>query len=1095
MPHLFAICNSNISYYRKLAATPTKFEGKGVGTGALPPSSPANLPGIISTLKTLFGRPEIIVYTLVNKIREMPAPRAEKLHTLIDFGVAVQNVCATIAASGLDEYMCNVVLLQELTEKLPLSIRLNWAFHRQHLPRVTLLELGDWLGELVEAASAVTMPSMSVPKPERRGRKEDYINVHSESNPITEANARDRLQRAVKGCNVCLNDCSGPEKCQKFLNMDVGSRWTFVKEQKLCRKCLRKHFGACQVKTPCGRNGCTFMHRKLLHDDKRYSKTVTSESEKSTEGTSTQSCNTHSKATKKVLFRYVPVTIYGKGKQVKTFAFLDDGSSATLMEHGLLRELGLKGTSYPLCLDWTGGHQRRENNSVVLALKISGIKDTSEVFELPEVHTVQDLSLPKQSVSVSQMVAKFSYLKGLPLEFYENVSPRILIGMNNCRLGSALKSVEGGRNEPMASKTRLGWIVYGLCPMELSRKDSGHNGYHSFHICPCMKEEEKDLNTALKEFFSIESMGISGTPKLIASKDEERAIKILSSETRLIGNCYETGLLWRYDRINLPDNKGMALKRWACLQKRMKREPELAATMRAKMSEYESKGYIRRLSEAEKVERRPKDWYLPIFPVTNPNKPGKLRIVFDAAAKINGVSLNSFLLTGPDQLVSLLAVLYKLREFRVAVVGDIREMFVQVRMKEQDQRSQMILWASGKPDDEPDVYVVTVMTFGAACSPSSAHYVKNHNADRFEEQYQRAVECIKYEHYVDDMLASVETVEEAVKLAREVRLIHSQGGFEIRNWLSNSSVVIDSLRENHTMEKNMSFCAETSMEKVLGMWWDIASDTFTFKLSPKQNMELLSGVRMPTKREVLRTLMAVYDPMGIIGNFLIYLKILLQEIWRSGCTWDQTISGRLAEKWLTWIEALPNVRQVKLPRCYRSRTSAELSNHVELHTFCDASENGMAAVSYFRFEEEGKVECALIGSKTRVAPLKFLSIPRLELQGAVIGTRLAEYIAKAHRTKIIRRVFWTDSRVLYAGYGQIIDATANSWPSGSARCSTPQRCTSGDGCLLKQTWQMKVQNGKECQIFRQIVVGFKGQTSCGGQKTNGQAIIQIMVRP
>ncbi|XP_053686825.1 uncharacterized protein LOC128736374 [Sabethes cyaneus] len=167
---------------------------------------------------------------------------------------------------------------------------------------------------------------------------------------------------------------------------------------------------------------------------------------------------------------------------------------------------------------------------------------------------------------------------------------------------------------------------------------------------------------------------------------------------------------------------------------------------------------------------------------------------------------------------------------------------------------------------------------------------------------------------------------------------------------------------------------------------------------------------MPTKREVLRTLMAVYDPMGLISNFLVYLKILLQEIWRCGCGWDDEIMGKLSEKWMTWIEALPNVCQVRVPRCYRIKTSSKSSTNIELHIFCDASENGMAAVAYFRFEEAGNVECALIGSKTRVAPLKFLSIPRLELQAAVIGARLAECIGKSHRMKIARRVFWTDSR-------------------------------------------------------------------------------------
>lgn len=128
----------------------------------------------------------------------------------------------------------------------------------------------------------------------------------------------------------------------------------------------------------------------------------------------------------------------------------------------------------------------------------------------------------------------------------------------------------------------------------------------------------------------------------------------------------------------------MALKRFMCLKKRMNSDPILAGAIVEKMSEYEAKGYIRRLSEPETTMKHSNDWYLPIFPVVNQNKPGKLRIVFDAAAKVNGISLNSVLLTGPDQLASLLTVLYKFREFKVDVVGDIREMLFQVRMKTQD---------------------------------------------------------------------------------------------------------------------------------------------------------------------------------------------------------------------------------------------------------------------------------------------------------------------------------------------------------------------------------------------------------------------------
>ena len=126
------------------------------------------------------------------------------------------------------------------------------------------------------------------------------------------------------------------------------------------------------------------------------------------------------------------------------------------------------------------------------------------------------------------------------------------------------------------------------------------------------------------------------------------------------------------------------------------------------------------------------------------------------------------------------------------------------------------------------------MTFGASCSPSSAQYVKNLNADRFEKEHPRAVECIKGEHYVGDMLASVETEEEASDLAITVRYIHASGGFEIRNWVSNSSMVVASLQETSCTENNVNMECGSTTEKVLGMWWDTVSDSFTFRLSPNE---------------------------------------------------------------------------------------------------------------------------------------------------------------------------------------------------------------------------------------------------------------------
>ena len=274
---------------------------------------------------------------------------------------------------------------------------------------------------------------------------------------------------------------------------------------------------------------------------------------------------------------------------------------------------------------------------------------------------------------------------------------------------------------------------------------------------------------------------------------------------------------------------------------------------------------------------------MPIFTVTNPNKPNKIRLVWDAAAKVKGTSLNSMLLKGPDLTSPLLSVLHGFRMHEIAICGDIKEMFHQVKIQKTDQDAQRFLWRNGDSSKDPDVYVMKVMTFGAACSPCSAQFVKNKNAESFQASYPRAVESILKHHYVDDLLDCAETVEDAIKLARDVSMIHKEGGFFIRNFKSNSPEVLQNLQdieENPPELNNQSI--ELVTEKVLGMWWITETDEFTFSLKlSRLNKDILSGKKRPTKMDVLRTLMSIFDPFGFISPFVIHLKIILYEVWRT----------------------------------------------------------------------------------------------------------------------------------------------------------------------------------------------------------------------
>lgn len=219
---------------------------------------------------------------------------------------------------------------------------------------------------------------------------------------------------------------------------------------------------------------------------------------------------------------------------------------------------------------------------------------------------------------------------------------------------------------------------------------------------------------------------------------------------------------------------------------------------------------------------------MPHFVSLNPNKPLKFRIVFDAASKHNGISLNSMLLKGPDLNQSLLKVLLNFRVGKFAVCGDIQEMFNHVKIIEQDQHCQRFLWRHGDQKKELDTYVMTSMTFGAACSPCSAQFVKNENAKRFENSNSVAVDAIQNNHYVDDFVMSFESEKEAAEITNAVRQIHKRAGFNLRNFVTNSSLVAKSIKESSCSSPWSMNRTSDPIEKILGLYWNYNDDTYIF---------------------------------------------------------------------------------------------------------------------------------------------------------------------------------------------------------------------------------------------------------------------------
>ncbi|XP_058464923.1 uncharacterized protein LOC131438730 [Malaya genurostris] len=986
---------------------------------------------VLSTLRMLYGRPELVVNALLEKVRSTPPPKAERLETLIAYGLVVQNLCSQLIASGQIAHLGNPCLLQELVEKLPANIKMDWARYKRKVSFPDLTTFEEYMTSVIEEASEVSLfTETDRGKETKRAfiRDKAFVNAHGIDETAKEKNVQNRkVQDQTKGkcCPICQLFGHKVKDCSKFKSLNLLERWKSVEDQQLCRRCLVRHGKwPCHTSNPCGVNGCDACHHELLHPGKttvvNKSREIIHPAGKLNSATATSGVlGTHRQMADSILFRVIPVTLYGPKSSLKTFAFLDDGSSLTLMDKGIAKELGLSGEASSLCLNWTGDISRTEPNSERLSVEISGANSQTR-YSMSNVRTVEGLKLPTQSLMYEDLVQNYPYLRGLPINSYRNANPRILIGVEHSKLSLTLKKREGRTNEPVATRCRLGWTIHGRLG------DDTHSSlFHHNHICDC--NTDRELHGMVERFFSTEAVPPVGP--VIETEDDKRARRILVETTVRVDGGFETGLLWKYDHIEFPRSYSMAEQRLKCLERRMKADPELHENLVQQIRDYQRKGYAHKASEKELSLADPRRvWYLPLGIVINPKKPNKVRVVWDAAAKVNGISLNTMLLKGPDLLTSLPAVLSRYRQRQIAISADIKEMFHQLRIRESDKHSQRFLWREN-PLQIPEVFIMDRATFGSSCSPSSSQYIKNLNAEEYSTEFPEAAEAIINNHYVDDYLDSRDTEDEAIRIAREVKFVHSKGGFEIRNWLSNSDNVIAQLGET-TCGNMKRFLFDKSVdesgERILGMIWLPNEDVFTFPILFSDTLNvLLSNSITPTKRQLLKIVMSIFDPMGFLATFLIHGKLIIQELWRAGVEWDQAIPDRSLPFWNRWVSQFSQLPRIRIPRCYFPNYHSESYGNLQMHAFVDASEAAYASAVYFRIEDRGAVRCALVAAKSKVAPLKPQTIPRLELQAATLGCRLAVTVENNHTLQITRRFFWSDS------------TTVLSW----IRCIDPRRYT------------------------------------------------------
>nr|CAI5818585.1 unnamed protein product [Callosobruchus analis] len=314
-----------------------------------------------------------------------------------------------------------------------------------------------------------------------------------------------------------------------------------------------------------------------------------------------------------------------------------------------------------------------------------------------------------------------------------------------------------------------------------------------------------------------------------------------------------------------------------------------------------------------------------------------------------------------------------------------------------------IIWRYDK-EEEPKVYTLKTVTYGTASAPYLATRCLEQLAQDNAQVYPHTSNVIKTSFYMDDLLVSFDTIEQAIECYRELTQILGSAGFELRKFSSNERDILDYIMNNsNSHDENLVLHHEKEL-KTLGIVWNANKDCLTY------NIEVNNFNRSKiTKRTVLSVIAQIYDPFGLIGPVVVKAKCILQELFKLQSDWDSLIPDSLEESFLDFVSHIPDLRNISVNR----KVLVDNPNYIEMLGFCDASERAYGCVIYLYSENElGENDCKLLCAKSRVAPLHKVTLPRLELLAAHLLAKLSKIVRSALDIRINEIRLYTDSTIV-----------------------------------------------------------------------------------
>lgn len=814
--------------------------------------------------------------------------------------------------------------------------------------------------------------------------------------------------------------CGYPHRnyqCNKLNGLTKLEKDEKVRTLGLCFNCLQRghRLSSCPSTKTCQK--CHKRHHTQLHDDGTHPEQETNIAvteppaddsghnflptmaiplaPQSPRTNVTTTCSLSASAPKTVLLLTAVVLVTDRDNQAyQCRALLDSGSQANFITEAMANTLGLerKRANVPISGINNVKSLARDKVEVQFKSRCSEFCATLECLVTPRVTG----TIPTTDIDISGWVLPDGIHLADP-QFFKTNKVDMLIG---AELFFALMKpghITLDDDLPELRNSHLGWLVTG------AYRPARHNEAVQYsHVASLESVEE-----AIRKFWELEEVPQAAT---MSSEEQRCENHFTSTYSRDRTGRFVVRLPLRENADNVDSCRNLALRRFFMLENRLQRNPSLKVQYVDFVREYLQLGHCREVNLADDNPNL-KPYYLPHHAVLRPGSSStKCRVVFDASAKSapTNLSLNDTLLIGPVVQSDIFSIMLRFRQHRYVFTADIQKMYRQIRIHPDDTHKQRIYWRE-QPNEPLKILELLTVTYGTASAPFQATRSLVQLANEEAENFPVAAKITRSDCYVDDVLSGAPTLNDAIEALNQLKEMLARGGFPIHKWCSNSPEVLAHIPEEEREPlKPLADRHVNEVIKVLGLLWDPSADQLLIADCSKAATECDPPA---TKRIIYSEVAKHFDPLGLFSPSILLGKLLVQGLWQCKLDWNTPISDNTQARWNELKRELPKLLQIKIPR----RVTYDGAVYYELHGFADASNVAYGANAYIQsVMKDGTARSRLLATKTKVAPLHSVTIPRKELCAALLLVRLICKILDALTLPLRKVVLYSDSEIVLA---------------------------------------------------------------------------------